>query len=121
MKPNKLLSSQIITSILAQRGRAVKLKSAQYQLADDVLLKRNFDSHLWKRCSQANAIRYQDFHKTTSSRKKNAMPLHSMTMEHPSKQGKLNGVGKIFLDWFDLHKYTLSTAIHFMVDDVEAS
>ena len=30
------------------------------------------------------------------------MPLHSMTIEHPSKLGKLNGVGKIFLDLFDL-------------------
>ena len=49
------------------------------------------------------------------------MPVHSMTIKHLSKQGKLNGVGKIFLDLIDLHKYTLITAIHFMVDDVEAS
>ena len=44
-----------------------------------------------------------------------------MRIEHPSKQGKSNGVGKIFLDLFDPHKYTLITAIYFMVDDVEAS
>lgn len=49
------------------------------------------------------------------------MPLHSMTIEHPSKQGKLNGVGKIFLDLFDPHKYTLIPAIHFMVDEIETS
>ena len=49
------------------------------------------------------------------------MPLHSMTIEHPSKSGKLNGVGKICLDLFDLPKYTLITTIHFMVDDVEAN
>ena len=47
------------------------------------------------------------------------MPLHSMIMEHPSKSRKLNGVGKIYVDLFDLHKYTLITTIHFMVDDVE--
>ena len=44
-----------------------------------------------------------------------------MTIEHPSKLGKLNGVGKIFLDLFDRHKYILMTTIHFMVNDVEAS
>ena len=49
------------------------------------------------------------------------MPLHSMSFEHPSKLGKLNGVGNIFLDMFDLHKHTLITTIHFMVEDVEAS
>ena len=49
------------------------------------------------------------------------MPLHSMKIEHPSEQGKLNGIGRIFLDLFDLHKYTLITTIHFMVDDVETS
>jgi hypothetical protein len=49
------------------------------------------------------------------------MPLHSVTIEHPSKQGKLNGVGKIFPDLFDLNKYTHITTIHFMIDDVEAS
>ena len=45
MKPNKLLAARIIISIHARRERVVKLKSAQYQLADDILLKRNFDSH----------------------------------------------------------------------------
>ena len=49
------------------------------------------------------------------------MPLHSVKIEHPSKQRKLNGVGKIFLDLFDLNKYTLITIIHFIIDDVEAS
>ena len=34
---------------------------------------------------------------------------------------KLNGVGKIIIDLFDLNKYTLITTIHFMVDDDEAS
>ena len=49
------------------------------------------------------------------------MPLQSITIEHPSKSEKLNGAGKIFPDLFDLHKYTLITTIHFMVDDVETS
>ena len=49
------------------------------------------------------------------------MPPHSVTIKHPSKLGKLNGVGKIFPNLFDLNKYTLITTIHFMVDDVEAS
>jgi hypothetical protein len=49
------------------------------------------------------------------------MPLHSVTIEHPSKQGKLNGVGKIFIYLFEPHLYTLIIAIYFMVDDVEAS
>ena len=49
------------------------------------------------------------------------MPLHSITIEHPSKSGKLNGVGKTFLDLFDKSKYPLITTIHFMIDDVEAS
>ena len=47
------------------------------------------------------------------------MPLHSMKIEHPSKHGKLNVVGKIFLDLFEPHKCTLITAIHFIVDEVE--
>ena len=46
MKPNKLLTSLIIISIHARRGRVVKLKSARYQLVDEILMKRNFDSHL---------------------------------------------------------------------------
>jgi hypothetical protein len=49
------------------------------------------------------------------------MPLHSLTIEHPSKSGKLNGVGNIFLDLFNIYKYTLIITIHFMIDDVEAS
>ena len=45
---------------------------------------------------------------------------HPNTVEHSSK-GNLNGLGKIFLDLFDLHKYTLINTIHSMVDDVETS
>ena len=82
---------------------------------------RNFDSHLWKQYIQANSIRYKDLHKTKSPREKNAMPLHSRTIEHPSKSGKLNEDGEIFLYLFDMHKYTLITIIHFMIDDIEAS
>ena len=44
-----------------------------------------------------------------------------MTIKHPSKSGKLKGVGKIFLDLFDMNKYTLITTIHSRIDDVEAS
>ena len=121
MKPNKLLVAQIITSIHTRRGRVVKFKSTRYQLADDILLKRNYDNHLWTKFIQAYVTRYQDFHKTTSLRKKDAMPLQSVTIEHPSKQGKLNGVGKIFPDLFELHKYNLITTIPFMVNDVEDS
>ena len=99
----------------------MKLKFARYPLDDDILLKRNCDSHLWKEYIQANAIRYKGFSKTISLREKDTMPLRFMTIEHPSKSGKLNGVGKIFLYLFDLHKYSLITTIHFMVDDVEAS
>ena len=49
------------------------------------------------------------------------MPPHSMTIKHPSKSGKLNGVSNIFRDLFYLNKYTLITTIHFMVDDVETT
>ena len=49
------------------------------------------------------------------------MILHSMRIEHPSKLGKLNGVGKIFLVFFDMPKYLLITTIDFMIDDVEVS
>ena len=66
-------------------------------------MKRNFDSHLWKQYIQANAIRDKD------------------AAEHPSKLGKLNGVGNIFLDLFNLYKFILITTIHFIIDDVEAS
>jgi hypothetical protein len=47
--------------------------------------------------------------------------LYSMTIKHPSKQGKLNGVGKIFPYFFYLNKYTLITAIHYIINDVEVS
>jgi hypothetical protein len=53
MKPDKFLAAQIIISIHARRGQAVKLKFARYQLDDDILLKRKFGSHLWKQCIQA--------------------------------------------------------------------
>ena len=99
----------------------MKLKSDRYQLGEDILRKINFDNHKCKQCSQADAISYKDFHKTKSPREKDAMPLHSLTIEHPSKSGKLTGVGKIFLDLFDMSKYPLIINIHFMVDDVEAS
>ena len=49
------------------------------------------------------------------------MPPHSMTIEHLSISGKLNGVNKIYSYMFDLNKYTPITVIHFMIDDVEAS
>jgi uncharacterized membrane protein len=49
------------------------------------------------------------------------MPSHFVTIKHPSKSRKLNGVGKIFLGLFDMYKYIIITTIHFMVDDIEAS
>ena len=49
------------------------------------------------------------------------MPPHSVTIKHQLKLGKLNGVGKIFPDLFDLNKYTFITTIHFMVDDAVSS
>ena len=49
------------------------------------------------------------------------MPLHFVTIEHPSKQGKSNGVGNIFPNLFEPRKYTLITVIYFMVDDVDSS
>ena len=119
MKPNKLVATRIIISIHVRRGQYVKLKYARYQLANDILLKRSYDSHLFPKCIQAYVTRYQYFHTTTILRKKDARPLHSMTIEHPSKQGKLNGVDKIFPYLFKPHKYTLMTIIYF--DDVEAS
>ena len=121
MKFNKLLAALMITSMHARRGRIVKLKSTRYQVAIDILIKRNFDNHIWKQCIQDDSIRYKYFYKATSLRKKIAKPLHSMTIEHFSKLGKLNGVGKIFPDLFDLNKYTLITTIHSRIDDVEAS
>ena len=89
----------------------MKLKSARYQLADDISLKGNYDNYLWPKCIQAYVTRYQDFHRTTRLRKKDAMSLHSVTTEHPSKQGKLNRVGKIIPDLSELDKYALITAI----------
>ena len=74
-----------------------------------------------KKCIQSHVTKYKYFHRTTSLRKKDVVPLYSVTIEHPSKQGKLNGVGNIFLYLFVPHKYTLITTIYFMVDDVEAS
>jgi hypothetical protein len=84
-------------------------------------MKRRFDKNIWQQCIQDDSIRYRNFHKAKNLIKKLAKPLHSSTIEHPSKSGKLNGVGKIFPDLFDLNKYTLITTIHFMVDNVEAS
>jgi hypothetical protein len=121
MKPNKLLAARIITSIHTRRGRVVKLKSTRYQLDVDILMKRNFDSHIRKQCIQDDSISYKDFHKDTSPRDKDAMPPHSVIIKHPSKSRKLNGASKIFPDLFDLSKYTLITTIHFIIDDVEVS
>jgi hypothetical protein len=88
-------------------------------LAIDILIKRNFNSFIWKQCIQDGSTRYKDFHKIKNLREKIAKPLHSVTIEHPSKSGKLNEVGKIFLDLFELNKYTLTTTISCMIDDVE--
>jgi hypothetical protein len=121
MNLNKLLAARIVTSIHARIGRDVKLKSTRYQLDNDILRKGNFDNHIWKQYIQANAIRHKDFQKTKSPKENDVMPLHFMKIEHPSKSRKLNGVGKIFTNLFDLNKYTLITTGHFMVDDFEAS
>ena len=99
----------------------MKLKSTQYQLVDDILMKRNFGNRIWKHYIQASAIRHRASHKNTNPREKNAKPLHFVTIEHPSKSRKLNGVSKIFLELVHLYKYNLITAIHFMIDDVRAS
>ena len=121
MNLNKLLVARIITSIHARRGRVVKLKSNRYQLAVDILIKRNFNNFIRKQCIQYVSTTYKDFHKIKNLREKIAKPLHSVTIENLSKLGKLKKIGKIFLDLFDLNKHTLITTIHFMVDDVEAS
>ena len=115
MKFNKLLAAQMITSIHARRGRAVKLKSTRYQVAIE-----KFDSHIWRECIQDYSTKYRDCHKKESLRERIAKPLHFVTIEHPSKSGKLNEIGKIFPDLFDLNKYTLTTTISCMIDDVEA-
>ena len=47
MKFNKLLAVRMITSIHARRGRGVKFNFTRYQQVVDILMKRNFDSHLW--------------------------------------------------------------------------
>ena len=86
----------------------------------DILMKRNFDSHIWKQCIQNDSTRYRDFHNNESLRERIAKPLHSVTIEHPSKSWKLNEIGKIFPDLFDLNKYTLTTTISCMIDNVEA-
>ena len=96
----------------------MKLKSTRYQLTDDILIKRNFNSLIRKQCIQDDSTRYRYFHKTKSLREKIAKPLHSVTIEHPSKSRKLNELGKIFPD---LNKYSLITTISCMIDDVEAS
>ena len=120
MKLHKLLVARMITSIHARRGRAMKLKSNRYQLVVDILIKRKFNSFTQKQCIQDDSTRYKDFHEIKNLREKIVNPLHSITIEHPSKLGKLNEVGKIFPDLFDLNKYTLTTTFPCMIDDVEA-
>ena len=105
----------MITSIHVRRGRAVKLKSIRCQVAVD-----KFDSCIWRQCIQDYSTRYRDFHNNESPRERIAKPLHSVTIEHLSKSGKLNEIGKIFPDLFDLNKYTLATTISRIIDDVEA-
>ena len=79
-----------------------------------------FDSYIWRQYIQDYSTRYRDFHNKESPREKTAKLLHSITIEHLPKSGKLNEVGKIFPDLFDLNKYTLTTTISCMIDDVEA-
>ena len=93
MNLNKLLATRIITSIHARRGRGLKLKSTRYQLTDDILMKRNFDSHIRRQCIQDDSTRYRDFHKNKSLREKIAIPPHYVTIKHLSKSRKLNEVG----------------------------
>ena len=121
IKLNKLSTAQTTTSIHARRERDVKLKSTRYQVVVHILIKRNFDSHIQRQCIQDDYTRYRDFHKTKILRDKIAKPLHSVTIEHPSKSGNLNGVGKIFLDLFDLNKYNPINTISFMIDNIKAS
>jgi hypothetical protein len=120
MKLNKLLAARMITSIHARRGRPINLMSNRYQLAVGILIKRNFNSFIWKQCIQDDSTSYKDFHKIKNLREKIAKPLHFVRIEHSSKSGKLNEVGKIFPELFDLNKYTLTTTISCMIDDVEA-
>jgi hypothetical protein len=115
MKFNKLLAARMITSIHARRARVVKLKPIRCQVVVD-----KFDSYIWRQCIQDYSTRYRDFDNKESLRERIAKLLHSVTIEHPTKSGKLNEVGKIFLDLFELNKYTLTTMISYMIDDVEA-
>ena len=80
-----------------------------------------FDSHIWRQCIQDCSTRYRDFHNKESPRERIAKPLHSVTIEHPSKSRKLNEVGNIFPYLFYLNKYTVITTITCMIDDVESS
>jgi ribonuclease HI len=112
MNFNKLLAARMITSIHARRGRAVKLKSIQCQVVVD-----KFDSYIWRQCIQDYSTRYRDSHNNECPRERIAKPLHSIPIEHSSKSGKLNEIGKIFLD---SNKYTLTFTISCMIDDVEA-
>jgi hypothetical protein len=112
MKFNKLLAARMITSIHARRGRAMKLKSTRCQVAID-----KFDSHIWRQCIQDYSTRYRDFHNKESPRERISKRLHFVTIKHPSKSGKLNEIGKISPY---LNKYTLTTTISCMIDDVEA-
>ena len=105
----------MITSIHARRGRVVKLKPIQCQVAIN-----KFNSCICRQCIHDYSTRYRDFHKKESSRERIAKLLHSVTIEHPPKSGKLNEVGKIFPDLFDLNEYTLTTTISCMIDDVES-
>ena len=79
-----------------------------------------FDNCIRRQCIQDYSTRYRDFHNNESLSERIGKPLHSITIEHPSKSGKLNEIGNIFPDLFDLNKYTLTTTISCMVDDVEA-
>ena len=115
MKFNKLLASRMITSIHARRGRVVKLKYIWCQVVVD-----KFDSYIWRQCIQDYPTRYRDFHNNEIPREIIARLLHSIIIKHLTKLGKLNEIGRIFPDLFDLNKYTLTTTISSMIDDVES-
>jgi hypothetical protein len=115
MKFNKLLVARMMTSIHARRGRVVKLKPIRCQVVVD-----KFNSCICRKCIHDYSTRYRDFHNKESRRERTAKLLHSATIEHLTKSGKLNEVGKIFPDLLDLNKYTLTTMISCMIDDVEA-